>query len=202
MARDRVTLRAVVIGDSNVGKTSIINSYLKKYDFDPHEQNTIGAMYDSIELPRDGQACELQIWDTAGQEQYRSLGSTYFRNAHGAILVFDLTERKTFNSLGYWIGAFRTVAGSNRTVVIVGNKTDLSAARATEWGDASEWASEHRCVYLETSALTTEGIDIAFETFVDELIAQTPPSEENQEIQPAEDAQAGGSAPSEKGGCC
>jgi small GTP-binding protein len=202
MSGDRLTLRAVVIGDASVGKTSIINRYLKKYDFDPHEPNTIGAMYDSVEIPRDDQPCELQIWDTAGQEQYRSLGSTYFRNAHGAILVFDVTERKTYDTLQYWLQSFRSVAGSNRTVVIIGNKTDLVTRRATDWEIAADWATGHSCTYLETSALTGEGIDIAFDTFIDELIAWKSSFEEKEEGQQGEDAQPDGTAPPEKGRCC
>jgi small GTP-binding protein len=145
-----------------VGKTSIINRYLQKYDFDPHEANTIGAMYDSHEIQRDDRIIELQIWDTAGQEQYRSLGSTYFRNAHGAVVVFDLTASHSYANVPYWVQSFRSVAGRDRAALIVGNKSDLTETRAVVWGDAADWATEHNCQYLETSALSGEGIDIAF----------------------------------------
>jgi small GTP-binding protein len=170
---ERVTIRAVVIGDSAVGKTSIINRYLQKYDFDPHEANTIGAMYDSHEIQRENRIIELQIWDTAGQEQYRSLGSTYFRNAHGSVVVFDLTARASYQNLEYWVDSFRSVAGRDRPALIIGNKSDLKHTRQVTWDEASDWAIEHSCQYLETSALSGEGIDVAFETLIDELVSLT-----------------------------
>jgi small GTP-binding protein len=160
----------VVIGDARVGKTSIISRYLKKYDFDVHEETTIGAMYDSIEVNRDDKTAELQIWDTAGQEQYRSLVLTYFRNAHGAALVFDVTVSTSFHNLKNWIETFGSVAGRDRPVVIIGNKTDLTTQRVISWDTAAEFAMSHQCQYLETSALTGEGIEIAFETLIDDLM--------------------------------
>jgi small GTP-binding protein len=171
LVKERRPIRIVVIGDSRVGKTSLINRYLKKYDFDPEESTTIGAMFDTLELSRDGSLFELQVWDTAGQEQYRSLGSTYFRNAHGAAVVFDLTVQQSFDSLSAWIQAFRSVAGRDRPAIVVGNKTDRADDRVVQWDSAADFGSDQRCQYLETSALTGEGVDVAFEALIDEIIA-------------------------------
>jgi small GTP-binding protein len=165
-----LVLRAVVIGDARVGKTSVIKKYLKKYEFDPHEETTIGAMYDTLKIDRDGQAAELQIWDTAGQEQYRSLVSTYVRNAHAAALLFDVTSTESFESLSNWIETFRSTAGRDRPILIFGNKTDLPH-RTVQWGTAADFASNHNCQYFETSALTGEGIEMAFESLIDTLIS-------------------------------
>jgi small GTP-binding protein len=166
----RLRLRAGIIGDARVGKTSIVNRYLKKYEFNTEEATTVGAMFDTIAIDRDGRPAELEIWDTAGQENYRSLISNYLRNAHGAALVFDVTVATTFNHLSNWLETFRSIAGRDRPVLIIGNKTDLPQ-RNVQWGDAVDFATEHNCQYLETSALTGEGIEIAFETLIDSLIS-------------------------------
>jgi small GTP-binding protein len=171
LIRERRALRIVVIGDPRVGKTSLINRYLKKYDFDPEESTTIGAMFDTLEISREGALFELQVWDTAGQEQYRSLVSTYFRNAHGAAVVFDVTAQRSFEGLSAWVEEFRSVAGRDRRAIVVGNKTDRAGDRTVQWDAAADFATDRGCQYLETSALTGEGVDAAFKALIDEIIA-------------------------------
>ena len=133
---EKITFRVVTIGDSSVGKTSIINS--RKNEFNPAEPNTVGTLYDSFTDKRDKNDIEVQIWDTAGQEQYRSLGPIYYRSSAGAIVVFDITNKKSFDDLEEWISVFKREAGERTIVVVVGNKTDLESDRVVSKEDAEE----------------------------------------------------------------
>ena len=195
----KTTFRAVTIGDSAVGKTSIINRFLRN-SFDASEPSTIGALYESYSETRNGKLIELQIWDTAGQEQYRSLGPIYFRSSAGAILVFDLTNQKTFDSLDEWLTSFRNVGGENTVVIVVGNKSDLSDKRVISREQGEEWAQAHNCTYTETSALMGYGIKNLFKIFIDSLLSQssvnenTPRQETQKELVEKQNT--------EKKGCC
>ena len=166
---EKITFRSVTIGDSSVGKTCIVNRFLQD-KFDPAEQNTIGTLYESFQDKRDGRDLEIQIWDTAGQEQYRSLGPIYYRSSAAALVVFDITNRKSFEDIGIWIQEFRNVAGENTIVLLVGNKIDLSTERAVTREEAEDWAKKNNCIYQETSARTGEGVKQLFKVLVDELM--------------------------------
>ena len=149
--------RIILIGDSNVGKTSIIKKLLYNY-FDYNEMNTIGAIFDKYTKSVNGVLTNLQIWDTAGQEKYRSLAPIYFQNSSGAILVFDVTNRGSFESLSYWINAFRSVSPDNSVIFIVGNKIDLNENREISTDEALNWSNINNCEYIEVSALNGTGI--------------------------------------------
>ena len=165
---ERITFRVVVIGSSSVGKTSIINKFLHD-KFNDKEPNTVGALYESFEEERNGQQMTIQIWDTAGQEQYRSLATVYFRGAAGAIIVYDVTNTPSFNSLEDWLKTFRNSNDSKTVIFVVGNKCDLSGDRRILADEACKWAESKGCIYIETSAATGENIDDLFKQLVDEL---------------------------------
>ena len=167
---DVITFRTVTIGDSSVGKTSIVNKFVRDR-FNPNEQNTIGALYDSFQEVREGHKIEIQIWDTAGQEQYRSLSPVYFRSAAAAIIVFDVTNDESFQNLPGWLTSFREVSTDKAIVIVVGNKTDLEAARKVTREDAEDFARRNDCEYAETSARTGDGVQDLFKfKLVDLLI--------------------------------
>lgn len=165
---EKITFRSVTIGDSSVGKTCIVNQFLQD-KFDPAEPNTIGTLYESFTDHRDGHDLEIQIWDTAGQEQYRSLGPIYYRSSAAALVVFDITNRKSFEDVSVWVSEFRSVAGENTIILLVGNKIDLPD-RAVDKEEATEWALKNNCIYMETSARNGAGIKQLFSTLVDELM--------------------------------
>jgi small GTP-binding protein len=169
---DRVTFRVVLVGDSSVGKTSIINRFIHDR-FNPSEPNTIGALYDSYSEQRNGQTVDVQIWDTAGTEQYQSLTPVYFRSAAAALVVFDITNPISFASLGKWLSAFRAVATDKAIVFIVGNKVDIEHARKIGKQEAEDWAAERGAEYRETSASTGRGILEMFSGLIDKLVDQS-----------------------------
>jgi small GTP-binding protein len=154
---DRVTFRTVTIGDSSVGKTSIVSRFIRDR-FDPNEKNTIGALYDAYTDNPDGREVEVQIWDTAGQEQYRSLSPVYFRSAAAALIVFDLTNRDSFTNLDDWLTSFRVATAHRAILFLVGNKLDLESDRKIPADEASDWAASNGCSYYETSAKTGQGV--------------------------------------------
>jgi small GTP-binding protein len=127
-------------------------------NFNPYEQNTVGANWHLFAADLGTQRIELQIWDTAGQERYRALGPLYYRNAVAAILVYDVTSRQSFQNLPLWLEAFAAVAGSETLVFVVGNKADLAEGREVPREEAEEWARDKGYEFYETSAKTAQGI--------------------------------------------
>jgi small GTP-binding protein len=154
--------RVVMIGDSDVGKTSILNQ-LVTHTFKAEEPQTIAANYQVYIDEVDGVSIEVQVWDTAGQERYRSLGPIYYRNASGAVLVYDVANRRTFENLPDWLLAFTEVAGPNSPVTVVANKIDLpEAAQQVPAAEGRQWATSKSCEFSLTSAKTGAGVKELF----------------------------------------
>jgi small GTP-binding protein len=180
---ERRSFRTVTIGDSSVGKTSLVNKFIRNR-FDPHEKNTIGALYDCYTEDYNGQSIEVQIWDTAGQEQYRSLSPVYFKSAAAALLVFDLTNPTSFTNVNEWLASFRTASPERALIFLVGNKTDLEDGRAVGKEEAAEWALQHSCPYFETSAKSGDGVNELFRAVAAALAQhQITPAQQRLKIQ-------------------
>ncbi|KMZ69240.1 Ras-related protein RABH1d [Zostera marina] len=143
--------KLVFLGDVSVGKTSIITRFM--YDkFDTTYQATIGIDFLSKTMYLEDKTVRLQLWDTAGQEKFRSLIPSYIRDSSVAIIVYDISDRKTFLNTTKWINEVRTERGGDVIIVLVGNKTDLVNLRqvSIEEGDAK--AREFEILFIETSA--------------------------------------------------
>lgn len=159
---DNVPLRIVTIGDASVGKTSI-TSYLIDKAFNPFEPSTVGANYQTYSVSLPDERVDLQIWDTAGQEKFKSLGHIYFRNAAAAVVVFSLANRDSFLRLEEWICSFKEAAGNNAIVYIAANKADLDEDFEISAQKAEEWATKEGYKFYMTSAKTGLNIDKMFE---------------------------------------
>jgi len=165
--RKRILLKVVMLGDTCVGKTSILNQYVN-HRFDARYKATIGADFLTKELEIDGNLLTLQIWDTAGQERFQSLGSAFYRGADACILVFDLTNPQSFQHIGSWFDEFAIQSGQSNQLILVGNKADLVDKRQVTKRQAMQWCSksgeddENPIPYFETSALTNTNLDAAF----------------------------------------
>jgi small GTP-binding protein len=162
--------RIILIGDSSVGKTSILTT-LTGDQFNPSERSTIGANWHLLIEEINGERIELQIWDTAGQECYRSLGPLYYRSAVAGIVVFDVTNQASFSNVNTWINAFRATAGKDVPIFLVGNKIDLVNQRVIGFDDANQFANEQNFEFFETSAKVCHGIRELFHA-VAEKVAQ------------------------------
>ena len=134
-------LSFVVIGDTGVGKSCLLLQFVDRRFSAVHDL-TIGVDFGSRIIDLDGERVKLQIWDTAGQESFRSIARSYYRDAAGALLVFDVTRRDTFKHLEKWLQETRQFASQQICITLVGNKTDLNKKRAITREEAQEFAKE------------------------------------------------------------
>ena len=151
----------IIIGASGVGKTALLKRLVED-SFSSDSQSTIGVEFDSTVIEVDNQQIKLQIWDTAGQERFHSIAKAYFRNAVGVILVFDLSERKTFDQVNMWLNEVHSLCDPNAICILVGNKSDLVDSRIISVSEAETYAQRRNLTYLETSALSGENVRNAF----------------------------------------
>lgn len=123
---------------------------------------TIGVEFGTRTIVIDDKSIKLQIWDTAGQESFASITRSYYRGAAGALLVYDVTKRQSFNHVKIWMDEAKRNAPSTLVSILVGNKSDLDRKRAVSYKEGEEFAKEHGMLFIETSAKSAENIDTAF----------------------------------------
>eukprot|EP00397_Hematodinium_sp_SG-2012_P052201 GEMP01061597.1.p1 GENE.GEMP01061597.1~~GEMP01061597.1.p1 ORF type:complete len:213 (+),score=49.58 GEMP01061597.1:66-704(+) len=172
--------KVVLLGDASVGKTSIVTRFVNNRFSDSIEA-TVGAAFSTRALALDTQpprTVKFEIWDTAGQERFRSLAPLYYRGAAAAIVVCDLTAPETFNRAQDWISELREGTGSQDCVIaLVCNKSDLPAVMSTF--AAKEYAQNERLIYMETSAVTGEGVQQVFEALGMRLVEKEAFEQQN-----------------------
>lgn len=151
----------IIIGDTGVGKSCLLLQFTDKR-FQPVHDLTIGVEFGARMITIDGKQIKLQIWDTAGQESFRSITRSYYRGAAGALLVYDITRRDTFNHLSSWLEDARQHSNSNMVIMLIGNKGDLEARREVKKEEGEAFAREHGLVFMETSAKTAANVEEAF----------------------------------------
>ncbi|TRY57999.1 hypothetical protein DNTS_027351 [Danionella cerebrum] len=151
----------LVIGSAGAGKSCLLHQFIEN-KFKQDSNHTIGVEFGSRVVNVGGKTVKLQIWDTAGQERFRSVTRSYYRGAAGALLVYDITSRETYNALTNWLTDARTLASPNIVIILCGNKKDLDADREVTFLEASRFAQENELMFLETSALTGENVEEAF----------------------------------------
>ena len=156
-------IKALLIGDSNVGKTTIIGKYLDK-NFSEKTLNTVGLDLKYVKLNINDMKIKLQLWDTAGQERFRSMTTSYYRAVNVIIIVFDVTSQNSFDHIKEWMNNIKQFAKLGVMKVIVGNKIDLNDERIVTYNEGKNFAESFNIKYFETSAVTREGIVELFET--------------------------------------
>lgn len=174
-ARKKTLLKVIILGDSGVGKTSLMNRYVNK-KFSTQYKATIGADFVTKDVVVDDKLVTMQIWDTAGQERFQSLGVAFYRGADCCVLVYDVTAPTTFKSLDSWRDEFLIQASprdpENFPFIVIGNKIDqenraVSSKRAQAWCQ-----SKNNIPYFETSAKEAVNVESAFITVARNGLAQ------------------------------
>jgi len=151
----------IIIGDSGVGKSCLLMQFTDKR-FEASHDLTIGVEYGSRMITIDGKAIKLQVWDTAGQESFRSITRSYYRGATGALLVYDITRRETFEHVTTWLDDCKENSNMPMTILLIGNKLDLKEKREVSTEEGQRTAEKHGLLFLETSAKTAQNVEEAF----------------------------------------
>eukprot|EP01155_Anaeramoeba_flamelloides_P030189 Anaeramoba_flamelloidesa86256_138.p2 GENE.a86256_138~~a86256_138.p2 ORF type:complete len:202 (-),score=36.21 a86256_138:928-1533(-) len=161
MSNSDVQLKLVLLGDSAVGKSSIVLRFCKN-QFSDEAEPTIGASFINHDLEVDESEVKLQIWDTAGQERFRTITTAYYRGAMGIILVYDVTNEKSFLNVRNWIKNIETHASENVCKMLIANKADLTTERVVDDKRGEELANEYGIPFYGTSAKTNMNVDESF----------------------------------------
>jgi Rab family protein len=166
--------KIILVGDANVGKTNILHRYIKG-SLPKHNVPTIGVEFATKTVRLDnGANVKAQIWDTAGQERYRAITSAHYRKALGALVVYDVTKEKTFDSVQRWIEELKYHAEPEIVIILVGNKVDLvennPSLRKVPKELAERLARENSLLFEETSAYTSTNVNDVFETLLKRII--------------------------------
>lgn len=160
--------KLLLIGDSGVGKSCLLlrfadDTYTESYI------STIGVDFKIRTIELDGKTIKLQIWDTAGQERFRTITSSYYRGAHGIIIVYDVTDQETFNNVKQWLQEIDRYACENVNKLLVGNKCDMTLKKVVDYTTAKEFADSLGVPFLETSAKSATNVEQAFMTMAAEI---------------------------------
>jgi len=195
--------KLLLIGDSGVGKSCLLlrfadDTYTESYI------STIGVDFKIRTVELDGKTIKLQIWDTAGQERFRTITSSYYRGAHGIIIVYDITDVESFNNVRQWLFEIDRFASENVNKLLVGNKADLVNKRVVVEETAKEFASSLDIPFLETSAKNATNVEEAFLTMAAQIKTRMStasvvnPSAAKNNVQ----ISSGRSVESSNSGCC
>ena len=193
--------KLLLIGDSGVGKSCLLlrfadDTYTESYI------STIGVDFKIRTIQLDGKTIKLQIWDTAGQERFRTITSSYYRGAHGIIVVYDVTEMESFNNVKQWLHEIDRYATEGVNKLLVGNKSDLVAKRQVDTASAKDLADGLSIPFLETSAKNAENVERSFMTMASEIkgrMATAPSGRAGNQAQVSVGQKVGASKSS---GCC
>jgi len=201
-ARKKILLKVIILGDSGVGKTSLMNQYVNK-KFSNQYKATIGADFLTKEVMVDDRLVTMQIWDTAGQERFQSLCVAFYRGSDCCVLVYDVNVAQTFEHLDSWREEFLIQAAPRDPekfpFVVLGNKIDLDHQRVVSQKRAMTWCQSHGNIpYFETSAKEAIHVDQAFQTVAKLALQQ---EQEEGEIFVPEGILLGGGTKDDSGDC-
>ena len=174
------TCQILLIGDSLVGKTCLIQRFVNG-TFKEDYISTVGLDYHTKQEMINNLNVLVKLWDTAGQERFKALTPSFFRNAEGVVIAYDITNSESFDNLKFWISSIKTNLFEKNIfipIIIIGNKIDLEDMREISKEVASTFAKENNFKYFETSAKTGEGVDEAFRDLVNQVLANLEKNEE------------------------
>ncbi|XP_059148690.1 ras-related protein Rab-26-like [Physella acuta] len=173
------TMKVIVVGDSGVGKTTLLLNYTQdRVAFDSTFKTTLSVDFSSKIVEVSGVEVKLQLWDTHGQERYQAMGTHYYRSAIGIIIVFDLSRKSSFDNIQRWLNQVHEHARENVDIILVGNKVDLAESRVIDHETASSLAQTIGAMYVECSAKTGANVDLVFTSLASKLANREPVQQE------------------------
>ena len=170
MEKKEVLYKILLLGDSSVGKTCFLMRYTDN-TFQEIHMSTIGLDYKlkNVQLD-DGKMVKIQIWDTAGQDRFRSITKNYYKGAHGIILIYDITNKKSFENVRTWINQIKEEVSEKVSIILVGNKIDDEEHRVVATEDGEKIAKELGLMFFECSAKSGVNIDSTFNELVKKTV--------------------------------
>ena len=161
-------LKVVVVGDSGVGKTNLIKRFITN-TFSENSKATVGVEFISKSYKINNQVFKIEMWDTAGQERYKSITAAYYKGAKGALIVYDTTQKTSFENIDKWMVEIKDKASKDMKLMIIGNKTDLKDSRQVETNEALQKAKDLEAPLMETSAKDGSNVREAFYDLLKEM---------------------------------
>lgn len=161
--------KLVIIGQSGTGKSCLLRRYCEN-SFSDSFISTIGVDFQSKQIPVGNNICNLQIWDTSGQERFRTITSSYYRGSKGVVIVYDCQDANSIKELDYWLSQAKRYVGEDTPILIVGNKIDLPSQVPAQ--EVQKFAVNHGCLFVETSAKTGINVDEAFQQLASACLAK------------------------------
>jgi Ras-related protein Rab-11A len=172
MINEDYFFKIIVLGDCAVGKSNILSKYSKNI-FNKSSKSTIGVELVTKYFKYENKIIKVNIWDTAGQERFTSIITTYYKGAKGALLVYDMTKKKTFDNIDNWLKELISINSNKISISLIGNKSDLSLLREVSKKDAQAKADKFGIKFYETSALDSSNIKEAFEDMIKDIYIKT-----------------------------
>ena len=158
----------IIIGDPSVGKSNLLMKFAHN-KFTEEYQATIGVEFGAKNIEINKKIYRIQIWDTAGQENFRSITRAYYKNSVCAMVVYDITRRESFDHIVNWIEDVHNQSPKTITIVLIGNKIDLEDQRAVSYDEGNDFAIKNGIIFTETSAKSGEGVDEIFKKSAEEI---------------------------------
>ena len=170
MEQKEFLYKILLLGDTSVGKTCFLMRYTDN-TFQEIHMSTIGLDYKlkNVQLD-DGKMYKIQIWDTAGQDRFRSITKNYYKGAHGIVLIYDITDKKTFENVRNWVRQIKEEVSDKVCIILVANKIDAEEKRVVSTEEGEKMAAEFNIMFFECSAKTGDNIDNAFNELVKKTI--------------------------------
>ena len=163
-------IKIMIIGESKIGKTSLISRYCNNEFLGGAYLSTIGIDFQIKHLILNKKNIRLQIWDTAGQERYRNIAKNYFQSSDGFVVVYDISNLESFEKLDYWIEQIKTNCQESIKMILFGNKCDIIDERKVKKEEGEEYAKNMNMKFFEVSAKEGTNVNVAFESFVREIL--------------------------------
>ena len=161
MSEYDLIFKVLLIGNASVGKTSLMMRFADDM-FNEAHRPTIGVDFKIKTIEAEGKTVKLQVWDTAGQDRFKTITTSYYRGAHGVAVVYDITDRDSFQKVSEWLSDVDEHCGENTQRILIGNKNDLETERDVLFKEGEELADQYNMKFVETSAKTADNVEQAF----------------------------------------